>query len=40
VKYQPAGRFWTFQGIESGIFVALSAALLAGATYWVSRRML
>ncbi|WP_446218473.1 transporter [Micromonospora sp. IBHARD004] len=26
--YQPAGRFWLFQGIEAGIFVALAALLL------------
>jgi hypothetical protein len=26
--YQPAGRFWLFQGIETGIFVALAALLL------------
>ncbi|MFR9777384.1 transporter [Micromonospora sp. MS34] len=26
--YQPADRFWLFQGIETGIFVALAAALL------------
>jgi hypothetical protein len=27
--YQPASRFWTFQGIEAGIFVVLAAALIA-----------
>lgn len=26
--YQPANRYWLFQGIESGIFVALAALLL------------
>jgi hypothetical protein len=26
--YQPADRFWLFQGIETGIFVALAALLL------------
>ena len=26
--YQPAGRFWLFQGIETGIFVALAAVLI------------
>jgi hypothetical protein len=36
--YQPASRFWTFQGIESAIFVALTAALLAITFYWVTRR--
>jgi hypothetical protein len=29
--YQPAGRYWAFQGIETGIFVAL-AAILIGVT--------
>ena len=29
--FQPADRFWTFQAIEAGIFVAL-AAILAGLT--------
>ena len=27
--YQPAGRFWAFQGIETGIFLVLAAALIA-----------
>jgi hypothetical protein len=26
--YQPAGRFWLFQGIETGIFVVLAAVLV------------
>ena len=29
ITYQPAGRFWAFQGIEAGIFVVLAAALIA-----------
>jgi hypothetical protein len=28
VTYQPATRFWAFQGIEAGIFVVLAAALI------------
>ncbi|WP_410596456.1 transporter [Amycolatopsis sp. lyj-23] len=28
VQYQPGDRFWLFQGIESGIFVLLAAALV------------
>ena len=28
VTYQPASRFWTFQGIETGLFVVLAAILL------------
>ena len=35
--YQPADRFWTFQFIEAGIFVALTAAAL-GATIWLLHR--
>ena len=37
VIYQPADRFWTFQFIEAGIFVALTAAAL-GATIWLLHR--
>jgi ABC-type transport system involved in multi-copper enzyme maturation permease subunit len=28
MEYQPGDRFWTFQGIETGIFVLLTAALV------------
>lgn len=35
--YQPAGRFWHFQFIEAGLFVALTAAAL-GATIWLLHR--
>jgi len=37
INYQPADRFWTFQFIEAGLFVALTAAAL-GATIWLLRR--
>ncbi|HTW03368.1 MAG TPA: hypothetical protein VMF87_23915 [Streptosporangiaceae bacterium] len=37
VTYQPASRFWAFQGIETGIYVLLAAALL-GVTFWVLKR--
>lgn len=36
--YQPASRYWPFQGIETGIYVLLAAALLAVAYYIVRRR--
>jgi hypothetical protein len=39
IFYHPAGRFWLFQGIESGIFVALSIALVAGTVWWVRYRV-
>ena len=35
--YQPASRFWAFQGIETGIYVVLAAALLS-VTFRVLKR--
>ena len=35
--YQPADRFWTFQLIEAGLIVAITAAAL-GATIWLLHR--
>lgn len=35
--YQPANRYWPFQGIETGIYVVLAAALLA-VTFVIVRR--
>jgi len=37
--YQPSDRFWTFQGIESAIFVALAVALLALTLWWMRHRI-
>ena len=37
LSYQPASRFWAFQGIETAIFVVLAAVLLA-VTFWVLKR--
>jgi len=37
LTYQPANRFWAFQGIETGIFLVLAAVLL-GVTFSVLRR--
>jgi hypothetical protein len=37
ILYQPASRFWTFQLIEAGIFVALAVAVVAVAL-WLVRR--
>jgi hypothetical protein len=39
VEYQPAGRFWTFQLVESAIFVGLAAALLAFVVWRIKRRV-
>jgi hypothetical protein len=36
-NYQPASRFWEFQSIEAGIFVALTLLAL-GATVWLLHR--
>jgi hypothetical protein len=38
MSYQPASRYWAFQGIETGIFVFLAAALLAVTAIVVTRR--
>jgi hypothetical protein len=38
LTYQPAGRFWTFQGIETGIFLVLAAALIAVTAVTLLRR--
>jgi hypothetical protein len=37
-SYQPAGRFWPFQWIESGWLLALSVLLIAAAVWLVRRR--
>ncbi len=36
--YQPADRFWTFQFIEAGLFVALTVAALGAAIWLLHRR--
>ncbi len=38
ITYQPASRYWAFQGIETGIFVALAAILLTVAAVALLRR--
>lgn len=37
LSYQPAGRFWTFQLFEAGLFVALTVVLVLTAV-WLIRR--
>jgi hypothetical protein len=39
VEYHPADRFWTFQWIETGIYVGVSAALVAFAAWWILKRV-
>jgi hypothetical protein len=38
LRYQPISRWWTFQGIETGIFAGVAAAAIAITFYAVSRR--
>jgi hypothetical protein len=38
ITYQPASRYWAFQGIEFGIFAALAALLIAVTAMVVLRR--
>jgi hypothetical protein len=37
LTYQPAARYWPFQFIEAGIFVALAAAAIAVAFAVINR---
>ena len=37
--YQPASRFWLFQGIEAGIFAGLAVALLLASAWWLRHRL-
>jgi hypothetical protein len=37
--YQPASHFWPLQWAETGIFVALAAALVAVCFWWTRRRL-
>jgi hypothetical protein len=38
LSYQPISRYWAFQGIEAGIYLAVAAALIAITFYAVRRR--
>jgi hypothetical protein len=38
VAYQPPSRFWPFQWLESGIYLALSACLLLLSAWYVRWR--
>ena len=40
VTYQPASRYWTFQGYETAIFLALALALAGFCFWWIRRRRL
>jgi len=39
LAYQPADRFWTFQWIETGIYLAISLLALGLTVWWVRRRL-
>jgi ABC-2 family transporter protein len=39
VVYQPAGRFWSLQWAETGVFVAASGLLAWFSFWWVRRRL-
>ncbi|HVA91885.1 MAG TPA: hypothetical protein VNL71_18820 [Chloroflexota bacterium] len=39
ISYQPADRYWVFQGIESTLFVGMAAGLLVLAAWWIRRRI-
>jgi hypothetical protein len=39
IVYHPANRYWIFQGIETALFLGLSAALLWLTFWWVTRRI-
>jgi len=38
LSYQPISRYWAFQGIEAGIYLAVATALIAITFYAVRRR--
>ena len=37
--FHPASRFWTFQAIETGIFLAVAICLALATVWWVRRRL-
>ena len=37
VTYQPASRYWTFQWIETAIYLALALALAGFSFWWINR---
>jgi hypothetical protein len=39
LSYQPASRFWTFQWIETSVFIVFSLLLGAFSYWWVKRRV-
>ncbi len=39
VVYQPANRYWSFQWIETGIYLTVAILLAWGCFWWVRRRL-
>jgi len=37
--FHPASRFWTFQALETAIFLVLALLLFAATVWWVRRRL-
>lgn len=37
--YQPASRFWTFQAIETALFLALAVTFVALTYWWINHRI-
>ena len=37
--FQPYGRYWPLQGIETGVYLTAAVALLALAAWWTTRRL-
>jgi hypothetical protein len=37
-ELEPANRYWLFQTLEAGIFIALAAAAIGITFWWVTRK--
>ena len=37
--FHPASRFWTFQAIETAIFLGLALVLAVATVWWIRRRL-
>ena len=39
ITYQPASRYWTFQRLETGIYLTVAILRAWGCFWWVRRRL-